>query len=317
MTAIRSAIKPTRRPGELGVHSVDRFHFAVPDLAVAKSFYGEFGLDLEEDGNLIAMKTRGNPHVWVTIGEGPRKKLGHLSFGAFEDDFDRFAERLQSLGVKRLDPPPGVKTNGLWFHDHDGNLVEIKVAAKSSPNEKSEFSELPAGPGERAAPFRRDVARVNPRRLAHVLLFTRDVEKAVQFYTRTLGLRLSDRSGDGIAFLHGIHGSDHHMIAFVTSTAPGLHHLSWDVGSVDDIGRGATHMLEKGFARDGAWDGTFLAPIFSTMSAIRGAVSANIQPASTMCPPIATGTAATTRRRNSFYVWGPNPPDYFTHNAEA
>ena len=34
----------------------------------------------------------GNPHVWVTVGEGPRKKLGHLSFGAFEDDFDRFAD---------------------------------------------------------------------------------------------------------------------------------------------------------------------------------------------------------------------------------
>ena len=175
--------------------------------------------------------------------EGPRKKLGHISFGAFDDDFDRFAERLQKLGVKRLDPPPGVETNGLWFHDHDGNLVEIKVAAKSSPSEKSDFAEVAAGPGQRGAPFRRDVARVRPRRLAHVLLFTRDVEKAVQFYTRTLGLRLSDRSGDGIAFLHGIHGSDHHMIAFVTSSAPGLHHLSWDVGSVDDIGRGATHML--------------------------------------------------------------------------
>ncbi len=249
MTAIRSAIKPTRRPGELGVHSVDRFHFAVPDLAVAKRFYGEFGLEIDEDGGVLALKTRGNPHVWVTLGEGPRKKLGHISFGAFDDDFDRFAERLQTLGIKRLDPPPGVETNGLWFHDHDGNLIEIKVAAKSSPSEKSEFAELPSGPGVRGAPFRREVARVTPRRLAHVLLFTRDVEKAVQFYTRTLGLRLSDRSGDGIAFLHGIHGSDHHMIAFVTSSAPGLHHLSWDVGSVDDIGRGAMHMLDKGFAQ--------------------------------------------------------------------
>ena len=160
MTAIGNAIKPTRRPGELGVHSVDRFHFAVPDLAVAKTFYGEFGLEIEEDGGLLAMKTRGNPHVWVTLGEGPRKKLGHVSFGAFEDDFDRFAERLEKLGVKRLDPPPGVETNGLWFHDHDGNLVEIKVAAKSSPSEKSEFSDVPVGPGVRGAPFRRDVMRV-------------------------------------------------------------------------------------------------------------------------------------------------------------
>src|SRR5580704_17828037 len=93
MTAIRSAIQATRRPGELGVHSVDRFHFAVPDLAVAKNFYGEFGLEVDEDGEFLAMKTRGNPHVWVTLGEGPRKKLGHISFGAFEDDLDRFAER--------------------------------------------------------------------------------------------------------------------------------------------------------------------------------------------------------------------------------
>jgi hypothetical protein len=95
MTAIRSAIKPTRRPGELGVHSVDRFHFAVPDLAVAKNFYREFGLEIDEDGGHLAMKTRGNPHVWATLGEGPRKKLGHIAFGAFDDDFDSFAERLK------------------------------------------------------------------------------------------------------------------------------------------------------------------------------------------------------------------------------
>ena len=298
MTAIRAAIKPTRRPGELGVHSVDRFHFAVPDLAVAKNFYGEFGLEIDENGGLLAMKTPGNPHVWVTLGEGPRKKLGHISFGAFDDDFDRFAERLQALGVKRLDPPPGVETNGLWFHDHDGNLIEIKVAAKSSPSEKSEFAELPSGPGVRGAPFRREVKRVTPRRLAHVLLFTRDVEKAVQFYTRTLGLRLSDRSGDGIAFLHGIHGSDHHMIAFVTSSAPGLHHLSWDVGSVDDIGRGAMHMLDKGFAKGwGLGRHVLGSNFFHYVGDPWGSLSANIPPASILCPPIATGRAATTRRR--------------------
>jgi len=82
MTAIRSAIKPTRRPGELGVHLVDRFHFAVPDLAIAKNFYGEFGLKIDKDGGLLALKTPGSPHVWVTLGEGPRKRLGHISFGA-------------------------------------------------------------------------------------------------------------------------------------------------------------------------------------------------------------------------------------------
>src|ERR1700733_9004767 len=103
MTAILRAIKPTRRPGELGVHSVDRFHFAVPDLAIAKNFYGEFGLTIDEDGGLLAMKTPGNPHVWVTLSEGSRKKLGHISLGAFEDVLERLRERFSAMGRQRRD----------------------------------------------------------------------------------------------------------------------------------------------------------------------------------------------------------------------
>jgi hypothetical protein len=37
MTAIQGFIKPNRRPGELGVDSVDHFHFTVPDLAAPKA----------------------------------------------------------------------------------------------------------------------------------------------------------------------------------------------------------------------------------------------------------------------------------------
>ena len=46
--------------------------------------------------------------------------------------------------------------------------------------------------------------------------------------------------------MHGIHGSDHHLIAFAKSDAPGLHHCSWDVGGVNEIGVGAMQMAEKG-----------------------------------------------------------------------
>src|SRR5271165_7662907 len=107
MTEIHGFIKPTRRPEELGVHSLDRFHFSVPELGGAKAFYDEFGLDIGEAGGKLMVKTLGHPHLWGTIGEGPRKKHGYMSFGAFEDDIERFAQRLQALGIKRLDPPPG------------------------------------------------------------------------------------------------------------------------------------------------------------------------------------------------------------------
>ena len=51
--------------------------------------------------------------------------------------------------------------------------------------------------------------------------------------------------------MHGIHGTDHHMIALAKSTGPGLHHLSWDVGSINDVGLGAMQMADKGFTAGG------------------------------------------------------------------
>ena len=128
----------------------------------------------------MTLATKNDPHVWGTIGEGPRKKHQYLSFGCFEDDLARFDERLKALGVKRVDAPPGVESNGLWLHDHDGNLIEIAVAPKTSPSEKSAFVQRSAGPMQRGAPNRSATKRTHPRRLAHVLMFTTDVLKAIE-----------------------------------------------------------------------------------------------------------------------------------------
>ena len=49
--------------------------------------------------------------------------------------------------------------------------------------------------------------------------------------------------------MHGIHGSDHHLLALVKSSAPGFHHCSWDVASVNDIGLGAMRMHDKGWTK--------------------------------------------------------------------
>ena len=163
MTAITGYIPPTRKPGVLGVHSVDHFSLSVPDLEEARRFYDSFGLDLREEGNAIGIYTEGHPHCWGRLTEGPRKKLNYLSFGAFADDLPRFAEQLQKLGVTRLDPPAGFESNGLWFHDPEGALVEIKVAEKSSPTEKSVVSNPSAGPGVRAMPIRKQATVSRPR----------------------------------------------------------------------------------------------------------------------------------------------------------
>jgi catechol 2,3-dioxygenase-like lactoylglutathione lyase family enzyme len=222
MTQIRHLTQPVhRRPGELGVHSLDRFNFSVPDVGQAQKFYSSFGLQVKEQGGVLNIHTRGHPHCWGSVVEGPRKKLQFISFGAFEDDLPRFRVRLDQLRIARIDPPPGAQSNGLWFRDPDGTPIEICVAEKSSPNEKSSFDNVSAGPGVQSAPSSSKKPVVQPRRLAHMLVFTRDIPQAIKFYGEVLGLRLSDRSGDMIAFMHGIHGSDHHMIAFVKSEARG------------------------------------------------------------------------------------------------
>jgi catechol 2,3-dioxygenase len=317
MTANQGFVKPQRRPGELGVHSLDHLHFVVPDLTAAAAFYSDFGLDVGRKGDALTLGTGGHPHVWGTVGEGPRKKHQYMSFGAFEDDIDRFARRLQEMGIARLDPPAGVDSNGLWFHDHDGNLIEIAVAPKTSPNEKSVFEQRSAGPGVRGAPSRSAVERTYPRRLAHVLMFTRDVAKAIDFYSRVMGLRLSDHSGEGIAFMHGVHGSDHHMVAFGRSNAPGFHHLSWDVGSIDDIGRGAMHMLGKGY--DKGWGlgrhvlGSNYFHYVRDPWGSYAEYSADID----FVPVDCDWKSDDHPPEDSFYVWGPNPPSDFVHNYEA
>ncbi len=316
MTANHEFIAPTRRPGELGIHSIDHCHMVVPDLKIAHNFYDSFGLDVAEVGNGLALQTHGNAHTWIKIGEGSRKQFGYFSFGIFEEDFTSFGKHLQDCGVQRIDPPKGFDSMGYWFRDQDGNAIEVKIGPKTTPNAKSSFSEPSVPAGVRGAPYRSAAPRARPRRLSHVLLFTPDVLRAIDFYSRVLGLRLSDQSGDVIAFMHGIHGSDHHLVAFAKSDAPGHHHYSWDVGSVSEIGLGAMFMLEKGYSRGWGLGRHVLGSNFFHYvrdpwgSFCEYSADIDFVPASCDWP------SGDHPAHDSLYVWGPNLPDDFIQNFE-
>src|ERR1700735_4616957 len=105
MTHFGEAASKSGPSGELGVHSLDHFALAVPDIGEASRFYTAFGLELRSDGNLMAMHTAGAAQRSALLLEGSPKRLHHLSFGVFDEDLDRFKNRLQELGVNRLDPP--------------------------------------------------------------------------------------------------------------------------------------------------------------------------------------------------------------------
>lgn len=299
-----------------GVHSVDRLAFTVPDMKTAERFYTSFGLTTHDEPWGLGLSAPNTGFRPVSVIEGSRKQLHHVRFGAFEHDLPTFAARLEALAIERVDPPSGFDSNGIWCRDPDGTLIEIAAAAKSSPSHKTPLHMVSEPEGTRAAPYRSTAGRAYPTRLSHILLFTRDVDETVRFYSAALGMRLSDRSGSDIAFMHGIHGSDHHMVAFLRSDGPGLHHLSWDVKSIHDIGLGAMYMAEQGYAAGwGLGRHVLGSNYFHYIRDPWGSYSEY----SCDIDFIAAGSTWDTgdhRPEDAFYVWGPPPPADFGQNYE-
>jgi len=305
-----------RRRNALGIHSLDRFVFSVPDLGPAEQFYAAFGLDVRRDGDRLDLRTHGDPHCWGSVhGGAAAKRLQYLSFSAYDDDIDALSRRIDARGACEAHPLSDGR--GIWIRDPDGTPVQLVAGPKVTPSQKaSPATPAPVAVGTGAAPSRKTAKPVRPRRLSHVLLFTPDVARQVAFYSETFGLRLSDRSGDIIAFMHGPHASDHHLLAFAKSTAPGLHHSSWDVGSLDDVGLGAEMMKDKGYTQGwGVGRHVLGSNYFYYVRDPWGSwaeysydidfVGADVDWEASDHPP-----------EDSFYIWGPTVPDDFVINHE-
>src|SRR5712691_7279636 len=154
---------------------------------------------------------------------------------------------VRRAGVREVDPPRGAPEGGFWVRDPDSNLVNIRDEARVVPPPDPPLALN--SPGRIAREVRRGCpdagVRATPRRLGHVLLFTGGLDRQLDFYTRVLGMKLSDRSRQVIVFLRCT--TDHHNLAFLTSRGPGFHHGSFEVGTVDEIAMGAVKMQESGW----------------------------------------------------------------------
>ena len=307
----------SRRPATVAVHSLDHFVFTVPQLDVAHKFYSEFGLDVRVENGRLDLYTFGHPHCWASIQEaGAGKRLQYVRYGIFAEDEVEFSARVTRRGLS-IAPHALGDAQGIWLRDPDGIPTQLVVAPKVSPSKKSEpMIPLPPPPGRGAAPSRSKVELVHPRNLSHILRFSRDVPRMTAFCQEVLGLRLSDRSLDIISFIHTPHGSDHHLVAFAKSQAPGLHHSSWDVGSIDEVGAGAEHMREAGWGKGwGVGRHVLGSNYFNYVQDPWGSFceysfGIDFVPADLDWP------AADHAPQDSLYVWGPPVPDDFITNHE-
>jgi len=306
-----------KRPNVLGVHSIDHFGLAVPSLKEAEDFYSCFGLDVRKNANGLTLGTfaSGN-HIWGHISEAPVKRLQYVSFGIYEEDEVAFLAHLSAQEVEMIEPVMGAPKGGHWFKGFDGLPLQIMVADKVTPTKKSICEFTSVGAGRSGAIFNSKAPKVQPRRMSHFAIYTSDVVAATKWYERVLGLRLSDGSGPVVAFLHGVHGSDHHLLALVGSTHCGLHHISWDVASVQEVGLGSAQIMRGGYKKGwGVGRHVLGANYFYYATDPWGShseYSADID----FIPVDCDWPSADHAPEDSFYLWGPDVPEGFVDNLE-
>ena len=307
----------SRRHDRLGVHSIGEFHMTVPSLADAEKFYSAFGLRVERAGSQLILRTHASDHVWGRLSEGAKKKFDRLSLHCFEDEADTLFAHILAQGVKRLPAPAGADPAGLWFQDPDGLMVQVRPGPKTTPDAASHQQPPLPTDGTRCVAYRSQVRPTLPQRLSHLARMTTSVPVQLDFYTRVLGLRLSDRSGDGVAFLHAPHGGDHHLIAFAMGPGVALHHLSWDVPTVEDVGNGMGRMQAAGYTTGWGVGRHVLGSNYFYYAQDPWGSWCEFSATMDYIPASIDWESLDHAPEDSFYLWGPPIDPIFFVNSEA
>ena len=167
-----------RRSNALGVHSLNRFVFTVPDLAPAEAFYRSFGLDARRDANRLDLYTHGHPAL---LGQCLRERQAEATP---VPELCRLRGRFRRAGAARAPRRRRRPASALGRGRARGRAMPTAPRFRSSsdprclrrprPRTRRCLRRCPA-----KAP-RRDVASaapVRPRRLSHILLFSPDVAR--------------------------------------------------------------------------------------------------------------------------------------------
>lgn len=222
----------------MALHRLTAVTIGVPNVPETRSYYAEFGLEPHTDG-------------WFTTRDGgrqlrivhaPTRRLIEMELGAEdEDDIERIARDLNRIGVhvdrhprqfSAVEPVTGVRVTVAVT----GRIVQLP-AAVPVPNTPGRAGRV----GHRAPGVLRN-GPVRPRKLGHAVLGTTDFETTQRFFIEGLGFKVSDRIKDVGAFLRC--SSDHHNVLILQAPVSFLHHTSWQVDDIDEVGRGATAMLQ-------------------------------------------------------------------------
>ncbi|HWC24605.1 MAG TPA: VOC family protein [Flexivirga sp.] len=291
----------------MSLHRLSHVVMGVPNVDETQSYYSDFGLSKGDDG-VFSTRDAGRQ---LGVVETPRRKLVELGLAADSpDDLARIATNLGKLGIASdLDGDALIATEP---------VAEFRVRVSVLPRLHQDRKEPTPynGPGRvdrtGRAPGVLRTEPVRPRRLGHAVAGTVDLQTTIRFFVDGLGFKVSDYIGDKGAFMRC--SEDHHNFLALQSPVNYLHHTSWQVDDIDDVGRGAFAMLEGrperhvwGLGRHHAGSNFFwylkdpagnFSEYFSDMDVI---------PEDEIWEPEVLEGAA------GLFNWGPQPPPSFLH----
>ncbi|MDH6554766.1 VOC family protein [Streptomyces sp. SAI-041] len=220
------------------LHRLTSITVGVPNVDETIAYYTAFGLRSHPDGWLST--TDGGRQLRVI--HAPVRRLVEIGIGAeHPDDIAAATHRLRAAGAPVEQSATGVTT----VEPVTGTRVVVQIAESilQAPSPVSPHN----GPGRierrsRRAPGVLRESVVRPRKLGHVVLGSTDYETTIRFFTDRIGFKVSDRIKGHGAFLRC--STDHHNILVLNAPVTFLHHSSWQVDDIDEVGRGAAAMLE-------------------------------------------------------------------------
>ncbi|WP_040786772.1 VOC family protein [Nocardia pneumoniae] len=220
------------------LHHLTSVTIGVPNVAETASYYTDFGLTPDGDGWFT---TRDGGRQ-LRIVQAPARRLVELHIGADDaDDISRIAASLTRLGIDASRTAHRISA----VEQATGVRATVEVAARLTQPTVAPTAYNGPGRYERVGFRAPGVVReepVRPRKLGHVVLGTTDFAVTRTFFTDGLGFQVSDLIKGAGAFLRC--SIDHHDVLVLNAPVSFLHHTSWQVDDIDDVGRGATRMLD-------------------------------------------------------------------------
>jgi catechol 2,3-dioxygenase-like lactoylglutathione lyase family enzyme len=227
----------------MALHRLTSVSIGVPNVAETAAYYEEFGLT-RLDNSRFATADGGEQ---LRLVPSVQRRLVELGIGVADpDDLESVVSRLTALGVVFKQTPDAVAA----VDAGTGVRVVLRVADPIAQTPVPAAAQNAPGRAGRLMARAESVLRdspVRPRKLGHVVLGSTDLAASERFFIQGVGFKVSDSIAGAASFLRC--STDHHNLLVQAAPVPFLHHTSWQVEDVDEIGRGATALLDKDPAR--------------------------------------------------------------------